>query len=142
MPLALAHHRVAKFMPRYDGPYEIISTDEKHFTVTLSLPHSPHAFPVFHTSEVQPFQENNDDLFPECALKPPTPVTIDGQQEFFIEKIVDERRRHNKTQYKVRWQGEGPEGDIWLPASELEDCEALDAWQDRRPKLPRVVLRY
>jgi hypothetical protein len=57
-------------------------------------------------------------------------------------KIVDERRRHNKIQYKVRWQGEGPEGDIWLPASELEDCAALDDWQARRPKLPRVVLRY
>jgi hypothetical protein len=24
---------------------------------------------------------------------------------------------------------EGPEGDLWLAASELEDCEALDTWQ-------------
>jgi hypothetical protein len=128
-------------MPRYDGPYEITSTDENHSTITLSLPHNPQAFPVFHTSEVQPFHENNDDLFPGRALIPPAPITIDGMQEYFIEKIVDERRKHNKIQYKVRWQGEGPEGDIWLPASELEDCEALDAWQNRRPRLPRVVLR-
>ena len=26
------------------------------------------------------------------------------------------------------WQGEGPEGNKWLPAWELEDCEALDVW--------------
>ena len=133
--------RVAKFMPRYDGLYEITATNEKHSTITLALPHNPHTFPIFHTSEVQPFHENDDELFPDRALKPPAPITIAGEQEFFIEKIVDERRRHNKTQYKVRWQGEGPEGDIWLPASELEDCEALDAWQNRRPRLPRVVLR-
>jgi hypothetical protein len=82
--------RVAKFMPRYDGPYEITSTDERHSTITLSLPHNPQAFPVFHTSEVQPFQENNDDLFPSRALIPPAPITIDGMQEYFIEKIVDE----------------------------------------------------
>lgn len=89
---------------------------------------------MFHTSEIQPFHENNDTLFPGCALHPPDPVTIDGEQEHFIDKIVDERRRPNKIQYKVRWQGEGPKGDIWLPASELKDCEALDIWQARNPK--------
>lgn len=133
--------RVAKFMPRYDGPYRILSTNEKHSTVTLDLGTNSQAFPVFHTSEIQPFHENNDTLFPGRALHPPDPVTIDGEQEHFIDKIVDERRRHNKIQYKVRWQGEGPEGDIWLPANELEDCEALDIWQARNPKRPRLVLR-
>jgi hypothetical protein len=127
-------------MPCYDGPYEITSTNEKHSKITLSLPHNPQTFPVFHTSKVQPFHENDDELFPDRALKPLAPITIDGEQEFFIKKIVDKQRRHNKIQYKVRWQGEGPGGDIWLPASELEDCEALNAWQNRRPRLPKVVL--
>ena len=90
--------RVAKFMPCYDGPYKITSTNEKHSTVALSLPHNPQAFPVFHTSEIQPFHENNNNLFPEHALQPPAPLTIDGEQEFFIEKIIDECKRHNKTQ--------------------------------------------
>jgi hypothetical protein len=124
--------RVAKFMPRFDGPYRITATDEKHSTVTLDLPNSPHAFPVFHTSELLPFKENDDDLFPHRALVPPTPVVRDGEQEFFIDKIVDERRRAKQTQYRVRWQGEGPEGDKWLPANEVEDCEALDVWLARK----------
>ena len=123
--------RAAKFMPRYDGPYTITATDETHSTVTLDIPNKPHLFPVFHSSEVHPFKENNDDLFPQRALHPPPPITIDDHQEFFIEKIVDERQRNRKTQYLVRWRGEGPEGDKWLPASELEDCEALDHWQAR-----------
>ena len=124
--------RAAKFMPRFDGPYVITATDEKHSTVTLDLPNQPSLFPVFHTSEVKPFQENDDDLFPTRALHPPDPISVDGTQEFFVDKIVDERRRGKSRQYLVRWKGEGPEGDIWLPASEVENCEALDRWQARK----------
>ena len=47
----------------------------------------------------------------------------------FIDKIVDQQHRGHGTQYWVRWQGEGPEGNKWLPARELEDCAALDEWQ-------------
>jgi hypothetical protein len=125
-------NRVAKFMPRFDGPFLIKNTDEKHSTVTLDLPNLPNIFPVFHTSEVSPFKENNNSLFPSRALIPPDPISINGHEEFFIEKIVDERKRGKKTLYKVRWQGEGPEGDIWLPAEELSDCEALDNWNSKK----------
>ena len=125
-------NRVAKFMPRFDGPFVIKNTDERHSTVTLDLPNLPNLFPVFHTSEVKPFFENDDTLFPSRALVPPDPVTLNGQQEFFIDKIVDERKRGKKTLYKVRWQGEGPEGDLWLPADELSECEALDLWISRK----------
>ncbi|KAF8269462.1 hypothetical protein EI94DRAFT_1574204, partial [Lactarius quietus] len=33
------------------------------------------------------------------------------------------------------WRGEGPEGDKWLPASNLEECEALDRWQTWKEEL-------
>lgn len=125
-------NRVAKFMPRFDGPFMVKSTNERHSTVTLDLLELPHIFPVFHTLEVQLFKENDDLLFPSRALIPPEPVTIIGQQEFFIDKIVDERVRRKKTLYRVQWQGEGPKGDKWLPAKELADCEALDVWIARK----------
>ena len=71
-------HRVAKFMPRFDGPYNITATDERHSTVTLKLPGHSTNFPVFHTSEVKLFKENDDTLFPTRALAPPDPILIDG----------------------------------------------------------------
>jgi hypothetical protein len=127
-------------LSRYDGPYKTLSTNERHSTVTLELHNNPQAFPVFHTSEVQPLHENDDALFPDRGLKPPDQVIIDGEREFSIDKTVTvyERRRHGKTQYRVRWQRGGPKGDIWLPASELEDC---DIWQAQKLKIPRLVLR-
>jgi hypothetical protein len=120
----------------YDGPYHILNTDEAHSTVTLDMPHKPNLFPIFHTSEIHPFQENDDTLFPQRALRPPAPIVIDEQKKFFIEKIVDERRQGKRRQYLVRWRGKGPEGDEWLPASEVEDCEALDFWEARASNKP------
>ena len=135
-------NRVAKFMPRFDGPFIIKNTDERHSTVTLDLPNLPNFFPVFHTSEIKPFLDNNNSLFPSRALIPPEPITIDGHEEFYIDKIVDERKKNKKTLYRVRWQGEGPEGDKWLPENELHDCEALDTWHARKASVGRNFISY
>jgi hypothetical protein len=80
-------------MPRFDGPYSITSIDNAHSTVTLDLPKWPNIFPVFHSSKVRPFIENDATHFPEQALTPPEPVAINGHEEFFIDKIVNQHRR-------------------------------------------------
>jgi hypothetical protein len=129
---SLDEHRAAKFMLCFDGPYHITSIDDAHSTVTLDLPEQPNIFPVFHSSEVRPFVENDATRFPEQALTPPAPVAINGHEEFFINKIINQRRRGQGYQYLVRWHREGPEGDKWIAAKELEDCEALDTWQERQ----------
>jgi hypothetical protein len=122
-------HHAAKFMPHFDGPYTIIATDEAHSTVTLDLPDNPCMFPMFHTSKVHLFTENDDNLFPDCALHPPNPIVVDGQKEFFIDKIINERRWGHRQQYQVWWLGEGLEGNEWVATKELEDCKVLDKWQ-------------
>ena len=81
---------------------------------------------------MQPFLETDDSLFLARALHLPNSINVDGAQEFFVEKIVDGRRRGQGKHYLVLWRGEGPEGDIWLDAGELEDCEALDVWLAQR----------
>ena len=121
-------HRVAKFMPRYDGPYTIVEVHAACSTVTLDMPNSPNVFPVFHSSQVKPFKPNDPLLFPSRELERPQPVIIDGHEEFIIDCILDERRRGRGFQYLVRWRGYGPEDDRWLPHRELEECAALDTW--------------
>ena len=125
-------NHVAKFMPQFDGPLIVKSTDEQHSTVTLDLLNLPHIFPIFHTSKLHPFRENNDNLFPSRALIPPKPVTINSHQEFHIDCIVNKRTKGKKILYCMHWQGEGPEGNKWLPAKELTDCEALNKWLVRK----------
>ena len=121
--------RVAKFMPRYDGPYTVIDTDEKHSTVTIELPNALNIFPTFHTSEVLPFVETDTTLFPSRKFEEPPPVlTPEGDEEFFIDKILDQRRRGCGFQYLVQWRGYGQEHDRWLVGSELQECSALEDW--------------
>lgn len=123
----------AKFMLCLDGPYPIMATNEWHSTVMLALPNQLRLFPVFHLSEVKPFHKNDNNLFPTWALHPPDPINIDSQQEFFIDKIVDEQWQGRRMQFLVRWHGEWPKGDIWLDKEELEECNTLDIWLAWRP---------
>ena len=117
-------------MPCYDGPYKITKIDPEHSTVTLDIPHSPRIYPVFHISEVLPFIENDESLFPSRALHEPEPVFVNNNLEYVIDRIINERklRGHRGWTYLVRWVGQGPADDIWLLQKELEDCKALDKW--------------
>ena len=48
------------------------------------------------------------------------------------------KKRGKKTLYRVRWQGEKPEGDLWLPTKELSDCKALDIWITKKSTFSTV----
>jgi hypothetical protein len=124
--------RVAKFMPRYDGPYVVLEAHPQFSTYTLDLPNSPNIFPTFHISQLRPYHANDPSLFPSREQPRPGPVvTEDGQLENFIDRIIDERRVGRGKKYLVRWVGYGEEDDEWLSRRELEDCEALDVWEGR-----------
>ncbi|THH11766.1 hypothetical protein EW146_g7926 [Bondarzewia mesenterica] len=121
--------RIAKFMPRFDGPYKVIHAHPECSTYTLDLPDNTNTFSTFHASLLRPFHNNNDSAYPSRHLARPGPIlSPDGPAEWEIDSIVDERRRGRGLQYLVRWRGWGDEDVHWLPGSELEDCTALDAW--------------
>lgn len=123
---------VVKFMPRFDGPFEVIKAFPESSSYTLKLPELMNIVPTFHASLLQPYVENDDELFPSRTLAMPGPiVTEDGEEEYFVERIVDERKRGCGMQYLVRWVGYGPEHDLWRPGREMKDTVALDDWERR-----------
>src|ERR1700729_4262735 len=61
-------HRVAKFFPRYDGPYVVIDSHATTSSYTLKLPNLPNIFPTFHASELKRFFPNDSTLFPSREL--------------------------------------------------------------------------
>ena len=85
---------MAKFMPRFNGPYTIVDIDEENSPVTLDLPNSPNIFPTFHTSVVVPYLENDMTLFLGREFCKPTPITTkEGTEEYFTRDIIDERHQ-------------------------------------------------
>jgi hypothetical protein len=122
--------RCTKFMPRFDGPYEVLEAYLDSLTYKLNLPPSSWSHLVFHASQLRLAFDNDDLLFPVRELSPPTAIiTPEGDTEYFIERIIDEQTRCRGKQYLVRWMGYGPEHDLWLPRSELIDVEALERWE-------------
>jgi len=123
--------RVAKFMPRFDGPYTIVSTNPESSTYTLDLPDHTNVYPTFHVSELKRHVPNNAELYPSREQMRPGPIiTSAGTEEWEIEKILDRRRRGRGYQYLVRWRGYGPEADVWVPGNELEDTTTLKEYEN------------
>jgi hypothetical protein len=128
--LANTEKRVAKFMPRFDGPYEVINSNVAASTVTLAMPSARNVFPTFHTSLIKIFVQNDNVKFPTRSLDAPGPVSVDGHDEYFVDKFVDHRVVNGKTYYLVRWVNEGPSQDRWIVGEDLEENEALDVYWD------------
>ncbi len=108
--LNMYHHRrdyaqgksscVAKFMPRFDGPYLITFSNPELSSYTLDIPNSPPCFNTFHISELHKFISNDKDLFPSRDHPHPGPVvTEDGLEEHVIDCILDEHRCDRGFQY-------------------------------------------
>jgi hypothetical protein len=120
---------VGKFMPRFDGPYTIVSANPESSTYTLDLPQHTNVHPTFHVSELKRHVPNNADLFPSRELQRPGPVvTQTGTEEWEIDRILDCRTRGRGRQYLVRWRGYGPEADVWVAGRELNGTDILTSY--------------
>ena len=123
---------IAKFMPGFDRPFKIIGTNEAMSTVKLELPPNSKMHPVFHTSLVLPFKENDPNLFPRCKFaKPQLIINETSNQGYFVKDIINEHRSGCGFKYLVQWVGYGEEENRWLARKELEDTKALNIWLAR-----------
>jgi Integrase zinc binding domain len=127
--------RVAKFMPRFDGPYQIIDTHHDASTVTLEMPNAPNLFPTFHISNIKPWLPNDDNKFPSRTLEQPGPIDVNGTEEFLVDSIIDHRKIGRGFRYLVRFAGYGPDSDRWITGRELDNNEALDVYIKNNPDL-------
>ena len=87
-------NQVAKFMARYDGPYKIKHVYPDTSTYTLDLPTSMKIFLTFHGSMLKHYTQSNDTLFSSRRFERPAPiVTEDGVKEWFVDCVLNRRRR-------------------------------------------------
>src|SRR5579863_9291110 len=60
---------------------------------------------------------------------------MDGQPEWEVEKILQERTRRGKKQYLIRWKGYSEAHDSWEPKAYLNAPELLQAFHQRHKKV-------
>jgi hypothetical protein len=119
--------RTAKFFPQRDGPYKITDSHPEASTYSLDIP--THAYPTFHVAQLKCHPFNNSSLFLNHELSQLGPIiTPQGLKEFLVEDIVNSCRCDCRWLFLVRWVGYGHEHDLWILASKLNNCKALDLW--------------
>jgi hypothetical protein len=129
-------HRPSKKLDdkRY-GPFKIVKKVGKT-AYELQLPeHWPAVHPVFNECYLTLY---HPPVYPnQQKPPPPPPVEIEGATEYDVETVLDSRKRRNKMQYLVHWEGYPREDDTWEPVANLKHAqELIDEFHEKHPDRP------
>src|SRR5579863_10379609 len=128
-------HLTAKLCPKCYGPFKIMEIIGST-TYRLELPPQWRIHNAFHASLLLPYQET-----PEHGqnFEEPPPDLMDGQPEWEVEKILQERTRRGKKQYLIRWKGYSEAHNSWEPKAYLNAPELLQAFHQHHKKVIRAL---
>ena len=52
-------------------------------------------------------------------------MLVDGEPEYEVESIINDRSHRNQHQYLIRWKGYSAAHDSWIPEKELSNAPDL-----------------
>jgi hypothetical protein len=114
--LRLQNPRARKLLPKWVGPFEVLKKVGQ-VAYKLRLPANIKVHPVFHVSLLRAYRRDGR------VQPPPPPITVDGDLEYEIERILSHRDRKYgqriKKEYLIQWLSYGPEHNSWEPEKTL-----------------------
>ncbi|KAF8750946.1 hypothetical protein RHS01_09004 [Rhizoctonia solani] len=119
-----------KLDPKQLGPFKVIEKISSH-AYRLELPESLKIHNVFYVGLLSRSHKSPSQPFPE---RPP-PETIEGEEEYEVEQIIDSKQQKGKWFYLIKWKGYGPEDNSWEPE------ELLDHSQEEIKRFNQARLR-
>jgi hypothetical protein len=108
-----------KFLPRFVGPYRIMKQISP-VAYELELPATWRIHPVFYISLLK--RHTKSDTFKDRQEPPPDPVLVEDHAEYEVEKVLDKRKRYNRTEYLVKWQGYPDYDSTWESVVNLRNA--------------------
>src|SRR5258707_2968963 len=77
------------------------------------------------------------DEFAECPQPlQPGPITVDDQEEYKVEEILDSRFRWGKLWYLIKFIGWSNSDNMWLPHTEVHTPAAVEEFHLQHPGAP------
>jgi hypothetical protein len=118
--------RARKFVPTFAGPCKVIQKVSPA-AYKLELLVGTNAHPVLHSSLLKAYKADSTG---ERTCPVPEAVSIDGQVEYVVDAILDERVRRGKKEYLVHWPGYLANDSTWEPVANIQGLEALVTYQE------------
>ncbi|KAF8701563.1 hypothetical protein RHS03_06511, partial [Rhizoctonia solani] len=107
-----------KLDPKRLGPFKILEKISSH-AYCLKLPETLKIHNMFYVGLLSKVHKSPNQPFPEQ----PPPETIEGEEEYKVEQIIDSKQQQGKWFYLVKWKGYGPEDNSWEPEELLEHSQ-------------------
>ncbi|QRW22884.1 Retrotransposable element Tf2 protein [Rhizoctonia solani] len=107
-----------KLDPKWLGPFKVTEKISSH-AYRLKLPETLKIHNVFYVGLLSKAHESASQPFPNQ----PPPETIEGEEEYKVEQILDSKRQQGKWVYLIKWKGYGPEDNSWEPKELLENSQ-------------------
>ena len=116
-----------KLAPRRYGPFEVVK-QVSPMSYRIALPQSMKIHNVFHIDLLIPYNETEE--YGETYPQPP-PELIDGEEEYEVEEIINERRhgRNRKLQYLIKWKGYPSSENSWIDSTDVHAPELIEEYR-------------
>ena len=112
-----------KLLDKYIGPYKVLEVVSP-LSYRLDLPKKLRRLhPVFHVSKLKEYHSTSDFKDRIQQDRPMPVVKIDGEDEWYVEKIIDKRTKKNRIEYLVKWEGYPEWESTWEPLSNLNHAK-------------------
>src|SRR5690606_33677306 len=112
------------------GPYKITKVVSSH-AYELDLPPAIKIHKVQIVSLLDPADNNP---LPGQVTPPPPPVEVDGEEEYYVDEILDSKLSRGRLKYLFRWTG-WPKAE-WQPAELYNETKAVDDFHAKYPHKP------
>jgi hypothetical protein len=119
-----------KLSPRRYGPYQVLK-QMSPVTYQLQLPKSLRIHDVFHVDLLILYHETEEH---GANYAQPPPELVDGEEEYEVEDIINERTSRRKKQYLVKWAGYPTLENSWVNEKDLHSPELLEEYRQSKER--------
>ena len=117
-----------KLSARYQGPYKIVKISKSGQSLTLTHFELDSTIER-HVSEVKPFKQEEEGR-------------IESEDEYEVERIVEEKEEEGTRYYRVRFYLLPPENDRWMTEDQLVNApKILEEWKSENSLVPKPLLK-
>ena len=114
-------HLPSKLRRRWIGPYQITEVISS-VAYRLDLPPAWRIHPVFHVSALKRYNRSAEFVRVE---RPPSPIVIEGEEEYEVEGILRHKGEGASRRYLVLWKGYPLTEASWEPVSHLDHAPLI-----------------